>query len=81
MAESFEHELTAGDRYTIRQAEDSLPDSPWSLDIVERYSFYRRRGHDKAASIAYAIVWAKNCVEQADRRRPLDRRYPVAVEW
>ncbi len=67
--ESFDTELTAGDRFTLRQAEDAS-DSPWPPDVQGRYSFYRRRGYDKAESLAYALAWAKNCIEQADRRRP-----------
>ncbi len=76
MAQDFSSELTAADRFTIRLAVDETSD--WPPDVQGRYSFYRRRGYDKADSLAYALAWAKNTIEQADRRRPLDRQ---PVDW
>lgn len=72
-------DLTAGDRYTLRKASERGSGS-WPPDAVERYSFYRRRGHCKSDAIAYAIAWAKNVSEQADRRRPLDLQPYEEVE-
>ena len=35
---------------------------------VDRYAFYRRHGHSIKDSLAYALAWAKNAVEQYERR-------------
>lgn len=65
---SFSVELTMGDRFTLDRAAES-GNAAWPPDAVERYSFYRRRGHSKAIAMAGAIAWAKNVPEQAERRR------------
>lgn len=67
MAQSFAHELNSGDRYTLDRAVDGADN--WPPDITGRYSFYRRRGYDKSESMAYAIAWAANTLEQAGRRK------------
>jgi hypothetical protein len=62
-------ELDCVDRETLVKA--GLPLGDWGYDAPgeTRYDFYRRRGHNPADALSYALAWCHNAVEQAARRK------------
>lgn len=59
------YRLTTYDQERLEKASEGM----YSLYAAEnRIPFYIRRGYSLAEAIEFAIIWAKNMVEQYDRR-------------
>jgi hypothetical protein len=66
----FTEELTDCDRERLTKAAGRLDNFGSSTypPSVKRYNFYRRKGHDRTASLRFALAWCRNSLEQSDRR-------------
>lgn len=64
----FSDELDIVDRRRLSVAAAMLGSFDHVCPAVRRYSFYRRRGYNKAGAIEFAMVWARNQTEQYERR-------------
>ena len=63
----FENELNPVDYDALSRAGDAVS---WKNNAgVDRYVFYRRKGHRPADALEYALAWCKNATEQAKRRK------------
>ena len=67
---NYRHELTDFDRDRLSAAAAGTDAGYGAVGGpgVDRYAFYRRHGHSIKDSLAYALAWAKNAVEQYERR-------------
>lgn len=65
MTTTTTYRLTTYDHERLEKASEGM----YSLHAAEnRIPVYIRRGYSLAESIEFAIIWAKNMVEQYDRR-------------
>lgn len=56
-------DLTDGQRFELRQA-FGLDDG----EVLDRYDFYRGKGHSRDAAFEAAMAWGRNMADQRTRR-------------
>lgn len=62
------YELSAYDRDRLGAASVGLGDFGVETPGMRRYVFYRKHGYSMTDSLAYALCWLRNAIEQYERR-------------